>query len=194
MRHMLQFLLLLVASQAPAVPGEGTLVSFCKQGRLTACEELAKTNPQQAREIQAELAKAALLREALKAAEEAAREKEDSEADDSSDTASESGAEASGEPPNCKGQEHHIISRRIAKALDGHKTLRGLYKPRDPRFTTRAKDEDSHCGYQEWHRKVDEEVIRWLDRFDKATPEEFMEMLQRIYRRADMLERFPHGF
>jgi hypothetical protein len=69
-----------------------------------------------------------------------------------------------------------------------------LYKPRDPRFKTRAKDEESHCGYQEWHRKVDEEVIRWLDRFDKATPEEFMQMLRELYRRKDMLERFPHGF
>jgi len=71
---MLPLLLLLVASQVPAVPGEGTMVSFCKQGRLTACQELAKIDPAKAAELQAELAKAALSLEALRAAEEAAKE------------------------------------------------------------------------------------------------------------------------
>lgn len=191
---MLPILLLLVASQAPAVPGEGTLVSFCKQGRLTACEELAKTNPQQAKELLADLAKAALMRETLKAAEEAAREKENSEADETSGAAAESVAEASGEPPDCKGQEHHIISRPIAEKLEQHATLRGLYEPRDERFKTRAKDKDSHCGYQEWHRKVDAEVIQWLEDNPTATPEQFMEKLHEIYKRPDMLKRFPNGF
>jgi hypothetical protein len=132
-------LLLLIVAQVPAVPGEGSLVSICKQGRLAACQELAKDYPQKAAEIQAELAKAALRQEALRVAEEEAREQEDAKADESSEAKS----EASNEPPDCKGQEHHIISRPIAKALEKHATLRGLYKPRDPRFKTQAKDEDA---------------------------------------------------
>src|SRR5687767_12462806 len=95
MRRMLPLLLVLVASQVPAVPGEGTLVSFCKQGRLTACQELAKVNPQKATELQAELAKAARSLEALRAAEEDARDREDAEADESSEATAESREEAS---------------------------------------------------------------------------------------------------
>ena len=191
---MLSLLLLLVATQIPAVPGEGSLVSSCKQGGVTACQELAKAYPEKAAEIQAELAKMALRTEALRVAEEEAREKEDAQADESSEAAAESGAEASDEPPNCKGQNHHIISRPIAEQLEKHATLRGLYQPRDERFKTRAKDEKSHCGYQEWHRKVDAEVIEWLKRESKATAEQFMKMLREIYNRKDMLERFPNGF
>lgn len=182
---MLPLLLLLVAAQVPPVPGETTLVSFCKQGRLSACEELQKINPELYAKTMADLAKAGAGKEVLRIAEEA-REGAGAEEDEGVDTAP--------EPPDCRGQEHHIISRKIAKALDKHKTLRGLYKPRDERYVAQAKDEDAHCGYQDWHRKVDEEVIRWLDRFDKATPEEFIAMLRELYRRKEMGKRFPNGF
>ncbi len=97
-------------------------------------------------------------------------------------------------PPQCNGQEHHLISRPIAKRLSSHRTLRGLYKPRDPRFVARGKDEQSHCGYQEWHRKVDKEVIDWLDDNPKASPKEFMDKLREIYSRPEMKTRFPDGF
>ena len=103
-------------------------------------------------------------------------------------------AEASDEPPNCKGQNHHVISRPIAKALKDHETLGGLYTPRDERFVAKAKDKESHCGYQDWHRKVDQEVIKWLEDNIMATPEQFMKMLREIYNRPDMLKRFPNGF
>ncbi|KFE66036.1 hypothetical protein [Hyalangium minutum] len=186
---MLALLLLLVVSQVPAVPGEGTLVSFCKQGRLTACQELAKINPEKAAEIQDALAKAALRLEALRSAEEAAQEEEASESTEAS-----ANAEASEEPPDCKGQDHHIISRPIAEQLEQHEALRGLYKPRDKRFVAKAKDKESHCGYQEWHRDVDKEVVEWLKREAKATPEQFMKFLRQIYNRPKMRERFPHGF
>ncbi len=104
------------------------------------------------------------------------------------------GAEDSDEPPDCKGQKHHIISRPIAKALEKHETLRGLYKPRDERFVARAKDKESHCGYQQWHRDVDAEVIGWLRRFPDATRNQFESFLREIYSRPEMLKRFPHGF
>jgi hypothetical protein len=108
--------------------------------------------------------------------------------------AAEAAGEAAPEPPDCKGQNHHVISRPIAKELEDHKTLRGLYEPRDERYVAKAKDKESHCGYQQWHRDVDMEVIMWLRRFPKATPEQFMKKLREIYNRKDMLKRFPHGF
>jgi hypothetical protein len=188
MRHKLTLLLLVVTAPLPPVPGETTLVSFCKQGRLSACQELRAVDPEKYAEVMGELAKAAVVRETLRVAEEEVREPEDAKSNEVSE------ADTPGEPPDCKGQEHHIISRKIAKALESHKTLRGLYKPRDERFKTRAKDEDSHCGYQDWHRKLDEEVIKWLDDNPGATQEQFMRMLREIYRRKEMLERFPNGF
>lgn len=100
----------------------------------------------------------------------------------------------SGEPPNCTGQKHHIISRPISEQLEKHLTLRGLYKPRDERFVTRAKDKESHCGYQQWHRDVDAEVVRWLQEEIKATPKQFEQFLREIYNRPEMLKRFPNGF
>ncbi len=60
MRRMLPLLLLLVTTQVPPVPGETTLVSFCKQGRLSACQELKTLFPEKYAEVQAELAKSAL--------------------------------------------------------------------------------------------------------------------------------------
>ncbi|AKJ01331.1 Wall-associated protein precursor [Archangium gephyra] len=103
-------------------------------------------------------------------------------------------SEASDEPSECTGQKHHIISRPIAEELEKHATLRGLYKPRDERFVTRAKDKESHCGYQKWHRDVDNEVIQWLKEEVKATPSQFEQLLREIYARPNMRRRFPHGF
>jgi hypothetical protein len=92
------------------------------------------------------------------------------------------------------GQVHHLISKRIAKELKDHPTLKDHYKERDPRFVTRAADKDSHNGYQHWHRDVDKEVIRWLKKYQKATPAEFEALLREIYTRPGMRMRFPDGF
>jgi elongation factor P hydroxylase len=78
--------------------------------------------------------------------------------------------------------------------VEDHLTLKGLFKPRDKRFVAKAKDLESHCGYQEWHRKVDEEVIDWLNKYPEATPKQFLRFLRELYKRPDMLERFPNGF
>jgi hypothetical protein len=69
-----------------------------------------------------------------------------------------------------------------------------LYEPRDKRFVAKAKNKESHCGYQNWHRDVDLEVMMWLRDHEKATPEQLMSKLREIYRREDMLKRFPNGF
>jgi hypothetical protein len=179
---MLPLLLLLITAQVPAVPGETSLVSSCKQGLLSACAALKEINPTKAAEVMRGL-------EVLKAAEEVA---EQPVAED--DEAASAAEEAAPEPPDCKGQNHHIISRPIAKVLARHKKLGGLFKPRDKRFVTRAKDEESHCGYQEWHRDVDQEVIAWLNKHPEATPEQFLKFLREIYSRPKMVERFPNGF
>jgi hypothetical protein len=174
---MLPLLLMLLVAQVPCAQRDPTVVCHCKQGRATACEVLRGTDPQLADSlVSAHLA--------ARLAERAAQAKE-----------AEAEASASApEPPDCKGQRHHIISKRIAEALENHRTLRGRYKPRDPRFVAQARDEKAHCGYQQWHRDVDEEVIAWLGRTERATPEQFERLLREIYSRPAMRERFPHGF
>jgi RHS repeat-associated protein len=92
------------------------------------------------------------------------------------------------------GQEHHVISRRIAAALEDHPTLAGQYAPRDPRFVTRAADAAAHRGYQTWHRQLDAEVADWLARNPNATTTQFERFLQGRYTQPDLLERFPNGF
>ena len=187
---MLSSLLLVVMTQAlVCTPGESTLVCSCKAGMVSACMALAGEDAEEAAQVLDEV-QAALEQASRMAgkAEEGKKQQLQAAAESLSKSLD------STEPPQCKGQKHHLISRPISKKLEEHSTLKGLFKPRDKRFVARAKDEQSHCGYQEWHRKVDEEVIRWLDRFSKATPEEFIDKLREIYSRPEMRARFPDGF
>jgi hypothetical protein len=174
---------LMVLTQLACTPGETSAVCGCKAGMLSACETLKLSNPRKAAEILAQLEKAAAQAKVLEEAGQKAEEAREAEA--SSDCS---------EPTECKGQLHHIISRPIAKQLKDHETLGGHYKPRDPRFVTRAVDKEAHCGYQEWHRKVDKEVIEWIEAHEQATPKEFEAFLRQIYNRPEMLKRFPRGF
>jgi hypothetical protein len=59
---------------------------------------------------------------------------------------------------------------------------------------TQAKDEKAHCGYQRWHRDVDQEVIKWLRTYKNATREEFEAFLRSLYSRSGLRARFPRGF
>ncbi|XXF78195.1 Wall-associated protein precursor [Myxococcaceae bacterium GXIMD 01537] len=179
---MVSLLLALLVAQAPCAPSETTVVCLCKQGRASACEVLRVTQPRLAEAIENAL-RAARLEEQLRQQEAAKAVRAEGEASSSAP-----------EPPDCQGQKHHIISRPIARALEDHETLSGLYKPRDPRFVAHAKDEQAHCGYQQWHRDVDREVIAWLERMKNATPEQFERFLREVYSRPALRERFPHGF
>ncbi len=125
-----------------------------------------------------------------------ARLKEEAQAKEDAEfaEAAEAIGEATPEPPNCEGQNHHVISRPIAEKLKDHETLSGLYEPRDERYVAKAKNKESHCGYQHWHRDVDLEVIKWLRANNKAKPEQFEAFLREIYKRPDMIKRFPRGF
>jgi hypothetical protein len=178
--QMLSVVLLLLLTQLPCEAYESSVVCHCKAGSVSACEALKQSSPELARQVETALQTAAAVQGAQRAAEALQAEGESSP--------------ASPEPPECKGQLHHVISRPIAKALKDHETLSGHYKPRDPRFVTRAVDEQAHCGYQDWHRKVDAEVIAWLERYRDVTPKQFEAFLREIYNRPDMLKRFPHGF
>ena len=176
---MLSILLLLLTTQTLCAPQEGTVVCACKQGSASACEVLRQSNPELARNLET-------------AFQVAARVEGDGKTAAPAKTEGEPSCDASGSV--CKGQLHHIISRPIADALDAHDTLRGHYKPRDPRFVSRAVDEKAHCGYQQWHRDLDKEVVSWLFDNQRATPKQFEEFLRELYSRAPMRARFPHGF
>jgi hypothetical protein len=191
---MLSSLLLMVLTQVLAcTPGETSLVCHCKHGMVSACVTLVVEDSLKAAQVLDE------VQEELEALEQASRmagKEDEKQKKRELQAAAESLSQSLGssEPPHCKGQEHHLISRPIAKRLERHPTLKGLYKPRDPRFVTRARDEQAHCGYQEWHRKVDKEVVDWLNDNSKATHKDFMDKLREIYSRPEMKERFPHGF
>lgn len=170
----------LLLTQVPCAPNDLPVVCHCKQGQVSACAVLRETDPRLADAVDNALSMARAV-DASAGAEGA----EDAEARVSADEP---------EPPDCKGQNHHVISRPIAKELDQHNTLRGLYTARDPRFVARAADEPAHCGYQAWHREVDREVITWLRRYRQATPKQFEAFLRDLYGRPAMRARFPRGF
>ena len=92
------------------------------------------------------------------------------------------------------GQLHHVISTRIGRAIERHPNLAGQYSRRDPRFTTRAVNEDAHRGYQTWHRELDAEFENWLLRNPSATKEVFERQLRQRYSQPDLKWRFPNGF
>ncbi|MCC5830617.1 MAG: hypothetical protein JJU36_14315, partial [Phycisphaeraceae bacterium] len=92
------------------------------------------------------------------------------------------------------GQTHHPISTKVGRAIDNHPSLKGAFDRRDPRFVTRASDGASHRGYQRWHRDLDNEVVNWIERNPDATPDDFLSYLRELYKRPDLVDRFPGGF
>ncbi len=185
--NLLPLLLVLVTTQLPCGPREFSDTCKCKQGMATACEALRQTDKQLADALEAAAHQA--VREVVQASSAQGSEASESQVEEAAQASSDAP-----EPPDCMGQKHHIISKRIARALKEHRTLRGLYKARDPRFVTQAKDEESHCGYQRWHREVDDEVVEWLTEHPKVTPKGFEDYLRELYSRPEMRARFPHGF
>ncbi|OJH34671.1 hypothetical protein BON30_41650 [Cystobacter ferrugineus] len=119
---MLPLIALLVMTQIPCVQGDSTAVCRCKQGSASGCAAL---DPRKAAEIAQAL-------QVLKIDEEARQKQAASSAGAAVQESSDSP-----EPPDCKGQQHHVISKPIAKELELHPTLTGVYEPRDSRFVTR---------------------------------------------------------
>ena len=66
---------------------------------------------------------------------------------------------------------------------------KGAFKRND--FFVSGREEMSHKGFQDWHRKYVEEIVKWInERKDFLTPKEFIDYLNEIYSRPDMIERF----
>lgn len=67
-------------------------------------------------------------------------------------------SEPAAEVPKPNGQEHHVMSKKVADAAAEHPVLKGKIKYRDPRYVTRAMDKEAHRGYQpgteSWMRKL----------------------------------------
>jgi hypothetical protein len=80
------------------------------------------------------------------------------------------------------------------RALDDHRTLRGVFKRDDKRFQFPAKDAEAHKGYDEWHRDIDAEVVNWIKKEQNqvATPKEFLRYLHDFYQRPLNRSRIPN--
>jgi hypothetical protein len=167
---------LLLLSQVPCAPSESTVVCQCKQGIASACSILADIDARAAARIAA----------MAKAAEEAAKAK-------ASKGVQVAGPDCS-EPPNCNGQEHHIISMEIFRALEQHLILKGKYKHRDPRLVAKAVNKEAHCGYEGWHRAFDKEIADWILSNQASTEKMFEQYLRNRYAKPDLKARFPNGF
>ncbi|MEO8268990.1 MAG: hypothetical protein ABI557_04670 [Aureliella sp.] len=92
------------------------------------------------------------------------------------------------------GQIHHVISTKIARALDGHAILAGTFIKRDNRLVTQAIDLTAHRGYQRWHRDLDDEVGEYIRNHPNITLSTFVDYLKGVYDRPDIKARFPDGF
>jgi hypothetical protein len=92
------------------------------------------------------------------------------------------------------GQNHHLLTNKVMRALDKHRTLRGVFKRDDKRFQYLAKDAEAHKGYDEWHREIDDEVVRWIsaDENKTATPTQFIRYLHDFYQKPMQNRRIPN--
>jgi hypothetical protein len=170
----------------PCVPGDSTVACKCKQGSPAACADLAKVNPETLKGI-------LRLMEMAQAAQESGKTDAKEKAADAVDTGCGSGQDPN-EKEECTGQSHHIISKAVWYALENHAVLRGKYTYRDDRFVAQAKDLKAHCGWQKWHRAIDDEIRTWLETHGKATAEQFEAYLRDLYARPELRARFPNGF
>ena len=92
------------------------------------------------------------------------------------------------------GQIHHVISTKVARAVDDHPILSGLFAKRDNRFITQAIDGAAHRGYQRWHRELENEVVDWIRRNHDKNGDDFLAYLKALYERPDIKASFPNGF
>jgi hypothetical protein len=89
------------------------------------------------------------------------------------------------------GQWHHVLPKKVMRALGDHQTLHGVFERND--FLVRGFYKASHNGYDAWHRAYDDEIVEWLQANPLATDKQFLEYLLGIYSRPEVLEKFPGG-
>ena len=91
---------------------------------------------------------------------------------------------------NATGQVHHPVSRKIENAAAStNKTLQNFVK-RSEWGTIRAKTLQDHIGYQKWHRNFDNATITWLKNHRNATPDEFLDFMNKLYKSKVATDRF----
>ncbi len=90
------------------------------------------------------------------------------------------------------GQFHHVFSNKVSNALNGHRTLSGVFNRDD--FIVQGLDAASHNGYQSWHRAYDDEIVEWLATNKEATPAQFLAFMKDLYKQTDMQNRFPDAY
>ena len=91
-------------------------------------------------------------------------------------------------PLKTGGQGHHVLSRRIIKAIQNNKNLAG--KVNRDKSVVKAWTKKAHSGYQKWHRNIDNFVEKWLIKHPNATLEELGRVLYDQYCTKDMIKRF----
>ncbi|MEX0275694.1 MAG: RHS repeat domain-containing protein [Flavobacteriaceae bacterium] len=92
------------------------------------------------------------------------------------------------------GEEHHLVSTKVARALDNHPILNGAfdYSRTNKKYIYRALNQDAHRGYQTWHRLYDATVVKWLQTNPRATEKIFNEYLHNLHQQPWLKERIPN--
>ena len=90
------------------------------------------------------------------------------------------------------GQRHHLLSNRIMRTLNNHRSLRGVFNRSNPRYIYNALDDAAHRGYQKWHRQYDEIVVNWLQNHPSATPAQFNRYLHNLHQQPWLRSRIPN--
>lgn len=91
--------------------------------------------------------------------------------------------------PGATGQAHHPISRRIERAARNNPNLKGQVT-RNGCGTVRANTLADHLGYQDWHRRLDETIIDWLENNPTGTLDKFTAFMNEQYANKEIYRRF----
>ena len=86
------------------------------------------------------------------------------------------------------GQKHHPFSRKIVRAANENPNLKGHVTRNSG--TVKALTADGHKGYQDWHRKLDDKIVKWIGENKKASLSDFTNYMNRLYSDRKMLDIF----
>ncbi|RNC79741.1 MAG: hypothetical protein ED557_14585 [Balneola sp.] len=88
------------------------------------------------------------------------------------------------------GQEHHLLSRKILRALNSHPKLKNVFQRDD--YVYKALNADAHKGYQKWHRLYDETVVKWVQNNPSASRQDFLKYLHNLHQQQWLRTRIPN--
>jgi RHS repeat-associated protein len=92
------------------------------------------------------------------------------------------------------GQIHHLISNKISRALDNHPALKGAfdYGRKNLKYQYKALNEAAHKGYQKWHRKYDDIVVKWIQDNPNASVKSFDNFLHNLHQQDWLKDIIPN--